>query len=157
MMMRKVVGEMASAFTKRTVANPQSLCRYPRQAGRFRQIHLHQPRYAGFAHGHAAQLVGVLHGCLVVGDHHELHSLDMSRTSWLKRPMLPSSSGASTSSSRQNGAGFRLKIAITSATAVIAFSPPDSNEMWLFRLPGGRAIMVTPASSRSSPVNSRYA
>ena len=70
---------------------------------------------------------------------------DMSRTMSQKRPTLFSSSGASTSSSRQNGAGFRSKIANTSATAVSAFSPPDSWLMVLLRLPGGRAMTDTPA------------
>ena len=41
------------------------------------------------------------------------------------------------------------------ATAVIAFSPPDSSEMLETRLPGGRAMIATPVSSRSSPVSSR--
>jgi hypothetical protein len=49
---------------------------------------------------------------------------------------LASSSGASTSSSRQNGAGLSWKIANTSAIAVSAFSPPDSRWMVLFFLPG---------------------
>src|SRR5579871_5091505 len=51
---------------------------------------------------------------------------DISRTMSQKRPTLWSSSGASTSSRRQNGAGFSSKIENTSATAVSAFSPPDS-------------------------------
>ena len=79
----------------------------------------------------------------------------ISLTMLASRPTLASSSGASTSSSRQNGAGFSWKMANTSATAVIAFSPPDSSEMLDTRLPGGRAMMVTPVSSRSSPVSSR--
>ncbi len=79
----------------------------------------------------------------------------ISLTMLARRPTLASSSGASTSSSRQNGAGFSWKMANTSATAVIAFSPPDSSEMLDTRLPGGRAMMVTPVSSRSSPVSSR--
>ena len=52
--------------------------------------------------------------------------LDISLTVSQKRPTLLSSSGASTSSSRQNGAGLSSKIENTSATAVSAFSPPDS-------------------------------
>ena len=72
-----------------------------------------------------------------------------------KRPTLASSSGASTSSSRQNGAGLRPKMANTSDTAVSAFSPPDNSEMLDGRLPGGRAMIVTPVLSRSSPVSSR--
>src|SRR5690606_26448545 len=51
---------------------------------------------------------------------------DISFTMSLKRPTLASSSGASTSSSRQNGAGLSSKIENTSATAVNAFSPPDN-------------------------------
>ena len=70
---------------------------------------------------------------------------DISRTISQNRPTLCSSSGASTSSSRQNGAGFRSKIENTSATAVSAFSPPDSRWMVLFFLPGGRAMTATPA------------
>ena len=73
---------------------------------------------------------------------------DISRTMSQKRPMLLSSSGASTSSSRQNGAGFKSKIENTSATAVSAFSPPDSWLMVLLRLPGGRAMTDTPAARR---------
>jgi hypothetical protein len=61
-----------------------------------------------------------------VRDEDELHRCDISRTMSQKRPTLFSSSGASTSSSRQNGAGFRSKIENTSATAVSAFSPPES-------------------------------
>ena len=79
----------------------------------------------------------------------------ISLTMAVKRPTFASSSGASTSSSRQNGAGLSWKIANTSATAVIAFSPPDSSEMLDTRLPGGRAMIATPVSSRSSPVSSR--
>src|SRR3546814_1102283 len=47
----------------------------------------------------------------------------------VKRPTLASSSGASTSSSRQNGAGFRRKIANTRATAVIARSEEHTSEL----------------------------
>src|SRR5208283_4615367 len=75
----------------------------------------------------------------------------MSRTMSQKRPTLFSSSGASTSSRRQNGAGFKSKIANTKATAVNAFSPPDNWLMVLLRLPGGRAMTETPAASDSSP------
>ncbi|SST09222.1 Uncharacterised protein [Acinetobacter baumannii] len=57
----------------------------------------------------------------------------------------------------QNGAGFNWKMANTSASAVSAFSPPDNKWMVLFFLPGGRAMIATPVSSRSSPVSSRYA
>src|SRR5438128_2707213 len=74
----------------------------------------------------------------------------ISRTTSQKRPTLASSSGASTSSIRQNGAGFSWNSASSSATAVIAFSPPDSRWIVLLRLPGGRAITATPVLSRSS-------
>ena len=40
--------------------------------------------------------------------------------------VFKSSRGASTSSSKQKGAGFKSKIAKTKANAVKAFSPPDS-------------------------------
>ena len=111
--------------------------------------------HAGLVHGDAEQLVGQLHRRLVVRDEDELHRLDISRTMSQKRPTLFSSSGASTSSSRQNGAGFSSKIENTSATAVSAFSPPESMLIELFRLPGGRAMIATPASSTSSPTSSR--
>ena len=42
-------------------------------------------------------------------------------------PMFASSSGASISSSRQNGLGRYWKIANINAIAVSAFSPPESN------------------------------
>src|SRR5450830_1033330 len=51
---------------------------------------------------------------------------DMRLTMLQKRSVLASSSGASTSSSKQNGAGFNWNIENTSAVAVSAFSPPDS-------------------------------
>ena len=51
---------------------------------------------------------------------------DMDLTMEQKRPTLASSNGASTSSSRQNGAGFSSNMENTSATAVRAFSPPES-------------------------------
>src|SRR5438874_163438 len=83
--------------------------------------------------------------------------VDISRTISQNRQTLCSSSGASTSSSRQKGAGLRSKMANTRATAVSAFSPPDSRWMVLFFLPGGRAMTATPAVSLSSPTSSRYA
>ncbi len=55
------------------------------------------------------------------------------------RSVLLSSSGASTSSSRQKGAGLSWKKENTSAIAVSAFSPPDSRWMDAFFLPGGWA------------------
>ena len=77
---------------------------------------------------------------------------DMRRTRSQKRSVLESSSGASTSSSRQNGAGLSWNSENTSAMAVSAFSPPDSRWMLAFRLPGGCAMICTPASRISSPV-----
>ena len=50
---------------------------------------------------------------------------DILRTSSQKRTVFESSSGASTSSSRQKGAGFSWKSEKTSAIAVSAFSPPE--------------------------------
>ena len=44
-----------------------------------------------------------------------------------------------------------LKIENTSATAVSAFSPPESWLIVLLRLPGGRAMTDTPAAVESSP------
>ena len=74
----------------------------------------------------------------------------ISRTIWLKRPTLASSSGASTSSSMQNGDGLTRKMANSSDTAVSAFSPPDSSSMfWLTFLPGGLAMISMPVSSMS--------
>ena len=48
-------------------------------------------------------------------------------TSSQKRSVLESSSGASTSSSKQNGAGFSRNSENTNDNAVSAFSPPESN------------------------------
>src|SRR6185503_11648131 len=76
---------------------------------------------------------------------------DILRTRSQKRVVLLSSSGASTSSSRQNGAGLSWNSENTSAIAVSAFSPPESRWMLVLRLPGGCAITCTPASRISSP------
>src|SRR6185436_9786343 len=65
------------------------------------------------------------------------------------RPTLASSSGASISSSRQNGLGLYLKIANISAMAVSAFSPPESSCTLCSRLPGGDATISMPLSSGS--------
>ena len=64
--------------------------------------------------------------------------------------MLASSSGASTSSITQNGLGWYLKIAISSATAASAFSPPESSRTFCSRLPGGEQTMSMPLSARFS-------
>ena len=69
----------------------------------------------------------------------------------IKRPMLASSNGASTSSNIQNGLGRNWNIASSSETAVSAFSPPLNNEMLINGLPGGEVIISTPASSTSTP------
>ena len=62
---------------------------------------------------------------------------DISSTIFTNLSVFKSSKGASTSSNKQNGAGFRLKIANTKANAVSAFSPPESCEIDEFFLPGG--------------------
>jgi hypothetical protein len=69
------------------------------------------------------------------------------RTIAPKRPTLASSSGASTSSSRQNGLGLIRKIAKIRLTAVSAFSPPDSSSRLRTCLPGGWATISTPVPS----------
>gem|GEM_PF-6010366 len=77
---------------------------------------------------------------------------DMRLTISQKRSVLLSSSGASTSSSMQNGAGLSWNIENTRAIAVSAFSPPESRWMVLFFLPGGCAMTWMPESRISSPV-----
>jgi hypothetical protein len=67
--------------------------------------------------------------------------------------MFASSSGASTSSSRQNGVGRIRKSENTSAVAVSAFSPPESRlSDWSF-FPDSCTTISTPASAPSSPGN----
>src|SRR6185437_3045462 len=66
-----------------------------------------------------------------------------------KRSTLASSSGASTSSSTQIGAGLVRKTAKSKASAVSACSPPESSDMICSRLPGGLARISSPASSGS--------
>src|SRR5471030_1826471 len=82
---------------------------------------------------------------------------DMRLTIRQNRSVLASSSGASTSSSRQNGAGLSRNIENTSAVAVSAFSPPDNRWMVAFFLPGGWAMTCTPESRISSPVMISFA
>src|SRR2546425_255478 len=82
---------------------------------------------------------------------------DMRRTSSQNRSVFESSSGASTSSSRQKGAGLSWKSENTSAMAVRAFSPPESRWMLVLRFPGGCAMTCTPASRISSPVMMSFA
>ena len=56
---------------------------------------------------------------------------DISFTMLQNLSLFASSSGASTSSSKQNGAGLILKIENTNATRVPAFSPPEVNSDFL--------------------------
>src|SRR5438045_3744457 len=67
-----------------------------------------------------------------------------------KRSTLASSSGASTSSSTQIGAGLVRNSAKINAIAVSACSPPDSSVSECSRLPGGWAKISSPASSGPS-------
>src|SRR5471030_2902799 len=67
-----------------------------------------------------------------------------------KRSTLWSSSGASTSSSTQIGAGLVRNTAKISAKAVSACSPPDKSDSVAGFLPGGLAMISRPASSGSS-------
>ena len=82
---------------------------------------------------------------------------DISSTIFIKRIVFRSSRGASTSSNIQNGAGLSSNIAKTSAKAVKAFSPPDNCEIEEFFLPGGLAIITTPAFNASSAVKANSA
>src|SRR5215831_18520977 len=68
----------------------------------------------------------------------------ISFTSSVKRPTLASSRGASTSSRMQNGLGAYWNIPTSSASAVSAFSPPDSSSTFCRRLPGGDATTSIP-------------
>ena len=75
-----------------------------------------------------------------------------------KRVTLASSSGASTSSNTQIGAGFAKNTAKINAIAVKVCSPPDKSDSVLSFLPGGWHIISKPASSGSSlSTNSRVA
>src|SRR3990167_5327239 len=82
---------------------------------------------------------------------------DILFTSSQKRSVFASSSGASTSSSRQKGAGLSWNSANTSAIATRAFSPPESRWMEVLRFPGGWAVTCTPATRISSPVMISFA
>src|SRR5438309_8507137 len=70
----------------------------------------------------------------------------ISFTRSVKRPMLASSSGASTSSRMQNGLGAYWKIPTSNESAVRAFSPPESNSTLCSFLPGGEATTSIPLS-----------
>src|SRR5450759_323587 len=82
-------------------------------------------------------------------------SADILRTRSQKRTVLESSSGESSSSSRQNGAGLSLNSENTSDSAVSAFSPPESSCIDWFFLPGVWPNTCRPASRISSPVSLR--
>ena len=104
------------------------------------------------------ELVRHLHRDLVVRDEQELRFAPTSPApSGRSGACSDSSSGASTSSSRQNGAGLSWNSANTSEIAVSAFSPPDSRWIDVLRLPGGCAITCTPESRISSPVSTSFA
>lgn len=110
-----------------------------------------------FFHGHAGEMLGDLHGGLIVGDEQKLYPLGHFLDQLAEAAHIRFVKGASTSSSRQKGAGFSSKMANTRAAAVRAFSPPDKRWMELLRLPGGRAMMRTPASGESRSMSSRLA
>src|ERR1043166_3876020 len=75
-------------------------------------------------------------------------SLAISSISRQKRSTLASSSGASTSSSTQIGEGLVRNTAKMSASAVNAFSPPDSSVSASSRLPGGPELGGAAAEQR---------
>jgi hypothetical protein len=73
------------------------------------------------------------------------------------RLVLLSSRGASTSSNKQNGAGFNRNNEKINANAVSAFSPPDNKCIELFFFPGGCAINNKPESRILLSQNSSWA
>ena len=75
---------------------------------------------------------------------------DISETRLINLSVLSSSKGASTSSSKQNGAGLIENKENTKARAVSAFSPPESCDNFVFFFPGSLAIKTKPLSSESS-------
>src|SRR5450631_2083425 len=79
----------------------------------------------------------------------------ISRTRSVKRAMFASSSGASTSSRIQNGLGVYWKIPTSSASAVSAFSPPESRSTFCNFFPGGDATTSMPLSALFSRSVSR--
>ncbi len=87
----------------------------------------HQPRGSRLFHGDPVQRIGNRPGGFVVRDNDKLGNGAHLTHHVVKRPMFASSSGASTTSSRQNGVGLIRKIEMIKATAVSAFSPPDSS------------------------------
>ena len=80
---------------------------------------------------------------------------DISFTTLQNLSLLASSSGASTSSSKQKGAGLILNIEKTKAIPVPAFSPPDSRFKFFTNFPGGLAMITTPVFSKSLSVSSK--
>ena len=75
-----------------------------------------------------------------------------------KRSTFASSNAASISSSKQNGIGLNFNIENNIAIAVKEFSPPLSSDRFPPRaLPGGSAIISTPAVSTSSSVSTSFA
>src|SRR5579883_1757849 len=122
----------------------------PCPRGRLRgrsQTHRHQLRDSRFLHGDAIQDGSDAHRFLAVGDEHELVCTLISFTISVKRPMLASSSGASTSSRMQNGLGAYWKIPTSRARAVSAFSPPESSNTFCSFFPGGEATTSIPLSA----------
>ena len=103
-----------------------------------------------FRHGYTQQVSCHGHRQLIMCNVNELYMFRKLFTKLQYLCTFASSSGASTSSSTQNGAGFNLKIANTNANAVNAFSPPESNARELFFLPGGLAMSLTPDCQSSS-------
>ena len=82
-------------------------------------------------------------------------SLLIACSSSARRPTLVSSSAASTSSSTQNGLGWNWKMPTSSASAVSAFSPPESSSTFCNFLPGGEATISIPLSAWFSASVSR--
>ena len=91
----------------------------------------------------------VMRWCVIIRNRVPVWS-QISRRRSQNRTIFESSSGASTSSSTQIGAGFVKKTANMIANAVKACSPPDNNERDWRRFPGGLARISRPASNGSS-------
>ena len=70
---------------------------------------------------------------------------------------LESSNAASTSSSKQKGAGLSKKKAKINVAAAIDFSPPESDCIDIVFFPGKRASMAMPAVRMSSSRRTRAA
>jgi hypothetical protein len=125
----------------------------PQRLGRLiTEVDRDQLRDAALGHGDAEQPVHPRHGDRVVRDDDEARvgRLVISSSRSQKRSTLWSSSGASTSSSTQIGAGLVRNTAKISASAVSACSPPESSDSVCGFLPGGLAMISRPASSGSS-------